>query len=60
MDLLKGEQLPGARWTRMAKLSAMLCFAVACALLGASLLAPQTARVAGEGLLATGSVVGGR
>lgn len=60
MDLLKGEQLPGARWTKVAKLSAMLCFAVACILLGASLLTPQTTRVAGEGLLATGSVGGGR
>ncbi len=60
MDLLKGEQLSGDHWTRAAKLGALLCFAIACVLLGASLLSPQPARVAGESWLTTGSVVGGR
>ena len=60
MDLLKGEQLNGEPSTRAVKLGALLCFAVACVLLGASLLAPQPARVAGESWLTTGSVVDGR
>ena len=59
MDLLKTEQLNGEKWTR-AKLGALLCFAVACVLLGASLLAPQASQVGGESRLMTGSVANGR
>ena len=58
MDLLKTERLNGEQWTR-AKLGALLCFAVACVLLGASLLAPQPAQV-GDSRLMTGSVAHGR
>ena len=55
MDLLKGEQLSGDPWTRAAKLGALVCFAVACVLLGASLLTPHPQRTAGESWLTTGS-----
>jgi hypothetical protein len=55
MDLLKGEQLSGDPWTRAAKLGALVCFAVACVLLGASLLTPHPQRPAGESWLTTGS-----
>jgi hypothetical protein len=59
MDLLKSEQLTGERWNK-AKLGALLCFAVACALLAASLLMPQSAEVGSDGRLTTGSVLQGR
>ncbi len=59
MDLLKTEQLNSGPWSG-AKLGALLCFVVACILLGASLLMPQGARVAGESRLMTGSVGQGR
>jgi hypothetical protein len=60
MDLLKSQQLSGDPWTRAAKLAALVCFAVACILLGASLLGPQPQRVAGENWLTTGAVAGTR
>ena len=41
MDLLKTEPLNGELWNK-AKLGALLCFALACALLGASLLMPRS------------------
>ena len=59
MDLFKAEQLNSGKWSR-AKLGALLCFAVACLLLGASLLTPEAAQVAGESRLMTGSVGQGR
>lgn len=40
MDLFSAEQLNGKLW-QAAKLGAFLCFAVACGLLGASLLLPD-------------------
>jgi hypothetical protein len=57
MDLLKSQQLGGDPWSRAAKIAALVCFAVACILLGASLLGPQPQRVAGERWLTTGSVI---
>jgi hypothetical protein len=57
MDLLKSQQLSGDLWTRAVKLAALVCFAVACVLLGVSLLGPQPQRVAGESWLTTGSMV---
>lgn len=39
MDLFSAEQLNGKLW-HVAKLGAFLCFAVACGLLGASLILP--------------------
>ena len=59
MDLLETEQLTGERWNK-AKLGALLCFAVACALLAASLLMPQAGEVGSDGRLTTGSVLQGR
>jgi hypothetical protein len=59
MNLFKTEQLDGERWSK-AKLSALLCFAVACALFAASLLTPQSAQVGHEGRLTTGTVTVGR
>ena len=59
MDLLKTEQLNGELWNK-AKLGALLCFAVACALLAASLLTPQSAEVGSDSRLTTGSVLQGR
>jgi hypothetical protein len=44
MDLFAAERLNGKRWTA-AKQSALLCFLVACALLGASLVLSQPADV---------------
>jgi hypothetical protein len=60
MDLLKSEQLSGSAWTRAARLDALVCFAVACVLLGASLLTPLPLRTSGESALTAGSVVGPR
>lgn len=40
MDLFSAEQLNGKLW-RAAKLGAFLCFAIACGLLGASLILPN-------------------
>jgi hypothetical protein len=40
MDLFSAEQLNGKLWNA-AKLGAFLCFAVACGLLGASLILPD-------------------
>ena len=59
MDLLKTEQLTGERWNK-AKLGALLCFALACALLAASLLMPPSTVVGSDGRLTTGSVLQGR
>ena len=59
MDLLKTEQLNGELWNK-ARLGALLCFAVACALLAASLLTPQSAEVGSDSRLTTGSVLQGR
>jgi hypothetical protein len=59
MDLLKTEQLNGEQWNK-AKLGALLCFAVACALLAASLLMPRSAEVGGDSRLTTGSVLQSR
>ena len=58
MDLLETEQLTGERWNK-AKLGALLCFAVACALLAASLLTPS-AEIGSDGRMTTGSVLQGR
>ena len=58
MDLLKSQQLSRDPWTRAAKFGALVCFAVACVLLGASLLAPHPQRAAGESWLAAGSATG--
>ena len=59
MDLLKTEQLTGEPWSK-AKLGALLCFTLACALLAASLLAPRSAEVGQDRPLTTGSVGQGR
>jgi hypothetical protein len=59
MDLFKTEQLNGELWNK-AKLGALLCFAVACALLAASLLTPQSAQVGSENRLTAGAAVHGR
>jgi hypothetical protein len=59
MDLLKTEQLNGELWNK-AKLGALLCFAVACALLAASLLTPRPAEVGSDSPPMMGSVVQGR
>jgi hypothetical protein len=59
MDLLKTEQLNGELWNK-AKLGALLCFVVACALLAASLLMPRSAEVGGDSRLTTGSVLQSR
>ena len=59
MDLLKTERLNSELWNK-AKLGALLCFAVACALLVASLLMPQASEVGSDGRLTTGSVLQGR
>jgi hypothetical protein len=40
MDLFSAEQLNGKRWS-LARQGAFLCFLVACALLGASLVLPH-------------------
>jgi hypothetical protein len=40
MDLSAAEQLNGTRW-QLAKLGALVCFGVACCLLGASLVLSQ-------------------
>lgn len=59
MDLLETEQLNRELWNK-AKLGALLCFAVACALLAASLLTPQSAQVGSDSRPMPGSVVPGR
>ena len=50
------ERHNGEQWTTT-KIGAFLCFAVACALFAASLLTPQSAQVASEGRLTTGSIM---
>ena len=59
MYLFKTEQLNGETWNK-AKLGALLCFALACALLAASLLMPQAAEVRHDYPQMTGSLVQGR
>ena len=59
MDLLKTEQLNSELWSKP-KLGALLCFALACALLAASLLMPRSTEVRQDSPLITGSVVQGR
>jgi hypothetical protein len=55
MDLLMTEHLERERWSK-AKLGALACFAVACALLVASLLTPQSAQVGMDGRLTAGAI----
>jgi hypothetical protein len=55
MDLFAAERLNGKPWG-LAKLAAFMCFVVACALLGASLVLSQSSgRGPGEGPLAGAS-----
>ena len=59
MDLLKTAQ-PNSELGSKAKLGALVCFAVACALLAVSLIMPETAQVGGDyRATTTGSVVQG-
>ena len=55
MDPFNSEQLNSEQWART-KVGALLCFALACALFAASLLTPESAQVASQGRLTTGSV----
>ena len=59
MDLLKTERQNSELWNKP-KLGALLCFALACALLAASLLMPQSSEVGSDGRLTTGSVLQAR
>ena len=59
MDLLKTEH-PNNELGSKAKLGALVCFALACALLAASLLTPQLGQVGSGHNAATGSIVQGR
>jgi hypothetical protein len=59
MDPLETQRLNGGGW-HGAKLGALVCFALACALLAASLLMPQPTKMSSDGRLITGSLAQGR